>query len=163
MKVSIGIIPFVASAAVAMAAAAKPDLALKVFRKDSTPRENGVASRFTGDVFITSRFSGTGEARVSGSLVHFAAGARTAWHTHPHGQTLVVTNGCGWVQQEGGERELIRAGDIVWTPPGVKHWHGAASDTAMSHAAVIERVDTQEVVWMDKVSAQEFGEGACKS
>jgi quercetin dioxygenase-like cupin family protein len=136
---------------------------LQVVRSGDAPPERGVASRFTGDAHVTSRFRATDGSKISGAVVHFAAGARTAWHTHPHGQTLVVTAGCGWVQQVGSEKQLLRAGDLVWTPPGVKHWHGASSDVAMSHATVIENVDDQEVVWMEKVGAGEFGEGACPS
>jgi quercetin dioxygenase-like cupin family protein len=136
---------------------------LLVIRKDAAPAEIGVASRFTGDAQVTSRFRATDGSRISGAVVHFAVGARTAWHTHPHGQTLVVTEGCGWVQQEGAEKQLIRPGDLIWTPPGVKHWHGASANTAMSHATLIENVDAQEVVWMEKVSAREFGAGDCPS
>jgi quercetin dioxygenase-like cupin family protein len=161
MKLVSGVVLMMASAAVAFGAGL--DQGLKVFSKDSTPREEGAEARFTGKVYITSRFVAPGPSKVSGAVVHFAEGARTAWHTHPHGQTLIVTSGCGWVQEAGGERQPIKAGDIIWTSPGVKHWHGAASDSPMSHAAVIERVDKQEVVWMDKVTAQEFGEGSCKS
>jgi 4-carboxymuconolactone decarboxylase len=134
---------------------------LVVVRKDGAPPEKGAASRFTGEVWVTSRFKGTGSSRISGAWVHFTAGSRTAWHTHPHGQTLIVISGCGWVQQEGGERELIRAGDIIWTAAGVKHWHGAAANTPMSHAAIIENADQAEVKWMEKVTAAEFGAGDC--
>jgi quercetin dioxygenase-like cupin family protein len=150
-----------ALSAIAASAANPSGKRVLVVRKDSAPPEIGVASRFTGSAQVTSRFRATDGSRISGAVVHFTAGARTAWHTHPHGQTLVITEGCGWVQQEGGEKQVIRPGEIVWTPPGVKHWHGAASDRAMSHATLIENVDEQEVVWMEQVSAKEFGAGAC--
>ena len=155
-----------AGVAVAVAAtvaiAATDTQNLVVVRKSATA-EPGAANRFTGKAVVESRFEGARPSHLAAALVSFEPGARTAWHTHPHGQMLVVTAGCGWVQQEGGERQQIRAGDIVWTPPGVKHWHGAGSQGPMSHAAVHERFDQQEVVWMQKVSDEEYGNASCKA
>ena len=95
-------------------------------------------------------------ARVSMALVTFEPGARTAWHTHPLGQTLIVTAGCGQVQREGGPIEEIRPGDVVWFPPGEKHWHGATATTAMSHIAVQEKLDGKNVEWMEKVTDEQY-------
>ena len=92
-----------------------------------------------------------------GSLVSFEPGARTAWHTHPLGQTLIVTSGCGWVQVEGGKKEDIRAGDVIWTPANAKHWHGAQPDSAMSHYAIVEPLNGSSAVWMEKVSDEQYG------
>nr|WP_255430368.1 cupin domain-containing protein [Roseomonas sp. 18066] len=105
---------------------------------------------------VASRFQAESPARVGGGLVSFEPGARTAWHTHPLGQTLVVTAGCGRVQAEGGPVEVIRPGDVVWIPPGVRHWHGAAPDTAMSHLAVAEASEGVSVRWMEQVSDQQY-------
>ena len=98
-------------------------------------------------------------ARVSMALVTFEPGARTAWHTHPFGQTLIVTSGCGWARREGGPVEEIRPGDVVWFPPGEKHWHGATAATAMSHIAVQEKLDGSPVVWMEQVSDEQYRPG----
>lgn len=95
-------------------------------------------------------------ARVSGALVTFEPGARTAWHTHPLGQTLIVMTGMGWVQRESGPVEEIRPGDVVWFAPGEKHWHGASATTAMSHMAVQEKLDGKNVEWLEKVSDEQF-------
>ena len=95
-------------------------------------------------------------SRTSGGSVTFEPGARSAWHTHPLGQTLIVTAGTGWVQQWGGEKQEIRPGDVVWTPPGVKHWHGATPTTAMTHIAIQETLDGKNVEWMEKVSDEQY-------
>jgi 4-carboxymuconolactone decarboxylase len=131
-----------------------------VVRRDAAPPVRGPAERFSGEVHVDSRFNGAKGTRVSGAIVSFKPGARTAWHTHPHGQLLVVVSGCGWVQQHGGSKEVIREGDMIWTPAGVKHWHGAAADSPLAHAAIIENVDAQEVTWMEQATEQEYG-GAC--
>ena len=112
---------------------------------------------FTGTVRVDRLFEAPEPARVTGASVTFEPGARTAWHTHPLGQTLIVTFGCGRVQREGGPIEEIRAGDIIWFPPGEKHWHGAAPDTAMSHIAIAEARDGKVVDWMEKVSDEQYG------
>lgn len=109
----------------------------------------GPADYFTGRVRIDTPFHGSGAARVGGALVTFEPGARTHWHTHPLGQTLIVTAGAGRVQHWGGEVQEIRQGDTVWIPPGVKHWHGAAETTAMSHIAIAEHLDGKVVDWLE--------------
>ena len=96
-------------------------------------------------------------ARAGGAFVTFDPGARTAWHTHPLGQTLIITMGCGWVQVEGGPREEVLPGDVVWFPPGVKHWHGATSTQGMTHIAISEALDGKTVDWMEKVTDQQYG------
>lgn len=127
-----------------------------VMRVGSQPSAAGPESNFTGTVRVDARFSGTGAARVGGGTVTFSPGARTAWHTHPLGQTLIVTAGVGRVQQDGGPVQEIRPGDTVWIPPGVKHWHGAAPTTGMSHIAIAESLDGKAVDWMEKVSDAQY-------
>ena len=105
---------------------------------------------------VDSPFKGSDAARVSGATVSFEPGARTAWHTHPLGQTLIVTAGCGRVQREGGPIESIHPGDIVWFPPGEKHWHGAAPTTAMTHIAIAELLEGKAVDWMEKVTNEQY-------
>ncbi len=116
----------------------------------------GPADYFTGAVRIDSPFHGTGPARIGGAVVTFEPGARTAWHTHPLGQTLIVTSGCGWAQGEGGPVMEIRPGDIVWFGPGETHWHGATATTAMTHVAIAESQDGKVVDWMDQVGADQY-------
>jgi quercetin dioxygenase-like cupin family protein len=99
-------------------------------------------------------------SKVSAAYVTFEPGAHSAWHTHPLGQLLIITAGSGWVQQEGSEKQLVRAGDVIWTPPGVKHWHGATATTSMTHIAIQESVDGKNVIWLESVSAQQYhGDG----
>ncbi|WP_368667221.1 carboxymuconolactone decarboxylase family protein [Roseomonas sp. 18066] len=129
---------------------------LRLQRHAAGATTTGPAANFTGTVRVASRFQAESPARVGGGLVSFEPGARTAWHTHPLGQTLVVTAGCGRVQAEGGPVEVIRPGDVVWIPPGVRHWHGAAPDTAMSHLAVAEASEGVSVRWMEQVSDQQY-------
>lgn len=130
---------------------------MKIFRSGSTPSEKGPAEYFTGTVRVDARFAAEAPARVSGATVTFEPGARTAWHTHPLGQTLIVIFGRGLVQREGGAIEEIRPGDIVWFAPGEKHWHGATPDTAMSHIAIQEVQDGNVVDWMEHVTDAEYG------
>jgi quercetin dioxygenase-like cupin family protein len=111
---------------------------------------------FTGTVRIDPLFDRTDPARVSGASVTFEPGARTAWHTHPLGQTLIVTAGLGWVQKEGEAVQEIRPGDIVWFAPGEKHWHGASATAAMTHIAIQEKLDGKAVDWMEQVSDQQY-------
>ena len=129
---------------------------MNINRAGSQPAAKGPADWFTGAVRIDSPFKGSDAARVSGAIVTFEPGARTAWHTHPLGQTLIVTAGCGRVQREGGPVEIIHAGDIVWFPPGEKHWHGAAPATAMTHIAIQEQLDGKAVDWLEKVSDEQY-------
>jgi quercetin dioxygenase-like cupin family protein len=130
---------------------------MEISRSGSQPSQKGPAEYFSGSVRIDSRFQGRAPARVGGGIVTFEPGARTAWHTHPLGQTLIVTSGCGWVQVEGSPKEEIRPGDIVWFAPGEKHWHGATATTAMSHIAIAEALDGKSVDWMEKVSDTQYG------
>jgi quercetin dioxygenase-like cupin family protein len=112
---------------------------------------------FTGTVRIDPLFERLDPARVSGASVTFEPGARTAWHTHPLGQTLIVTAGLGWVQKDGEATQEIRPGDVVWFAPGEKHWHGASATTAMTHIAIQEKLDGKVVDWMEKVTADQYG------
>ncbi|TKW68810.1 MAG: cupin domain-containing protein [Paracoccus denitrificans] len=131
---------------------------MKITRNGTEPSAQGPADYFTGTVRIDAPFKTEAPARAGGATVTFEPGARTAWHTHPLGQTLIVTNGKGRVQREGGPVEDIGPGDIVWFPPGEKHWHGAAPDTAMSHIAIAEADESGSVVtWMEKVSDADYG------
>ena len=127
-----------------------------VQRSGSQPPSIGAAQNFTGSVRVDGRFQGSAPARISGGTVTFEAGARTAWHTHPLGQTLIVTAGVGLVQHWGGPIQEIRPGDTVWIPPGVKHWHGAAAETGMSHVAISEALDGKTVEWMEHVSDEQY-------
>ncbi|MYM24264.1 cupin domain-containing protein [Duganella sp. FT135W] len=122
---------------------------VQVTRAGSQASVTGSADYFSGRVRIDTPFAGTGEARVGGAIVTFEPGARTHWHTHPLGQTLIVTAGAGRVQHWGGEVQEIKQGDTVWIPPGVKHWHGAADTTAMSHIAIAENLDGKVVDWLE--------------
>jgi quercetin dioxygenase-like cupin family protein len=125
---------------------------MDIRRVGSQPSGKGPADWFTGTVRIDPLFAAPEPARVAGALVTFEPGARTAWHTHPLGQTLIVTAGCGWVQRAGGSIEDIRPGDVVWFAPGEKHWHGATATTAMSHIAIQEKLNGSMVDWMEQVS-----------
>ena len=120
----------------------------------------GSPENFTGSVRVDSRFQRPAPARVGGGIVTFEPGARTNWHTHPLGQTLIVTAGAGLVGTWGGGVEEIRPGDVVWIPPGVKHWHGAAAATAMSHIAIAESLDGSAVQWMERVSDAQYRGGS---
>ena len=124
---------------------------MDIMRAGSRPSGTGPAEYFSGRVRIDPLNSPPDPARVAMALVTFEPGARTAWHTHPLGQTLIVTVGCGRVQRDGGPIEEIRPGDVVWFPPGEKHWHGAGVTTAMSHIAVQEKLDGSAVTWMEQV------------
>ena len=126
-------------------------------RIESQPTSKGPAEWFTGSVRIQPLFEAPEPARVRGASVTFAPGARTAWHTHPRGQTLIITFGLGWAQREGGPIEEIRPGDVVSFAPNEKHWHGATSTTAMTHIAIQEALDEKLVEWMEKVSDQHYG------
>ncbi len=130
---------------------------MEVKRIGSQSSNKGSPQYFTGVVRIDPLFEAPAPARVVGASVTFEPGARTAWHTHPLGQTLIVTAGCGRVQREGGPVEEIRPGDVVWIPPGEKHWHGAAPTTAMTHIAIQEKLDGKTVDWIEPVSNQQYG------
>jgi quercetin dioxygenase-like cupin family protein len=130
---------------------------MDIKRNGSQASVNGPADWFTGTVRIDPLFQANEPARASGGSVTFEPGARTKWHSHPLGQTLIVTAGCGRVQREGRPIEEIRPGDVVWIPPGEKHWHGASPSTSMTHIAVQEELDGNVVEWMEKVSDEQYG------
>ncbi len=129
---------------------------MEIKRAGSQPSNQGPADWFTGTVRIDPLFQPDAPARVTGARVTFEPGARTAWHTHPLGQTLIVTSGFGRVQREGGAIEEIRPGDVIWFPPGEKHWHGASATTALTHIAIQERLDGKAVDWLEKVSDAQY-------
>src|SRR5919107_4481220 len=129
---------------------------MDIKRSGSQPSGAGPSEWFTGTVRIDPLHSAPEPARVSMASVTFEPGARTAWHTHPLGQTLIVTSGFGWVQRDGGPVEEIRPGDVVWFSPGEKHWHGAAATTAMTHIAIQEKLNGKAVEWMEKVSNEQY-------
>jgi len=136
---------------------------LQISRSEARPAVPAPAEHFTGVVRIQPLFDAIPPARTSGASVTFEAGARTAWHTHPLGQRLIVTSGVGRIQRSGDRVEAIRAGDVVWIPPGQKHWHGATPTTAMSHIAIQESLDGNAVEWLEKVSDQQYrGEPSMK-
>jgi len=126
-------------------------------RKNGTQASaRGPDQYFTGNVRVDPLFEAPDPARVRGASVTFEPGARTAWHRHPLGQTLIVTSGCGWVQSEGQARVEIRPGDVVWCPPNERHWHGATPTTAVTHIAIQEALDGKVVEWMEKVSDEQY-------
>jgi quercetin dioxygenase-like cupin family protein len=129
---------------------------MEIKRIGSQPSSKGPADWFTGTVRIDPLFQANPPARANGAGVTFEPGARTAWHTHPLGQTLIITAGCGWVQQEGSSVEEVHPGDVVWFPPAVRHWHGATPTTAMTHLAIQEALDGKVVEWMEKVSDEQY-------
>ncbi|HKS84509.1 MAG TPA: cupin domain-containing protein [Pseudolabrys sp.] len=129
---------------------------MDIKRSGSQASTRPPAEYFTGTVRLDPLFQAPNPARVSGSAVTFEPGARTAWHIHPLGQTLIVTAGAGRVQREGGPIEEIRPGDVVWFPPGEKHWHGADPKTAMTHIAIQEALDGKNVEWMEKVRDEQY-------
>src|SRR5881628_3569665 len=128
-----------------------------ITRSGSQPSSTGSAQYFTGSVRIDPLFQAKDPSRASGARVTFEPGARTAWHTHPLGQTLIITAGTGLIQQWGAPIEEIREGDVVWIPPGLKHWHGATPTTAMTHIAIQELLNGKNVDWMEKVSDEQYG------
>jgi len=130
---------------------------MEIKRCGSQASSKGPEDWFTGTVRIDPLFQAPEPARVAGASVTFEPGARTAWHTHPLGQTLIVIAGCGRAQRESGPIEEIRPGDVVWFAPNEKHWHGAAPNTAMTHIAIQEALDQRLVDWMEKVSDEEYG------
>ena len=129
---------------------------MDIKRIGSQPSSKGPAEYFTGSVRIDPLNTPPEPARVSMALVTLEPGARTAWHTHPLGQTLIVTSGCGWVQREGGPVEAIHPGDVIWFAPQEKHWHGATATTAMSHIAIQEKLNGSPVTWMEQVSDEQY-------
>jgi quercetin dioxygenase-like cupin family protein len=129
---------------------------MEIKRAGSQPSAKGPADWFTGTVRIDPLFQPTAPTRAAAAIVTFEPAARTAWHTHPLGQTIIITSGLGWAQLEGGPVEEIRPGDVVWFPPGEKHWHGASPTTAMTHIAIQESLDGKVVDWMEKVTDDQY-------
>jgi quercetin dioxygenase-like cupin family protein len=129
---------------------------MEIKKAGTQPSVKGPADWFTGSVRIDPLFAAPDPAFVQGASVTFEPGARTAWHTHPLGQTLIVTAGCGWVQREGGPIEQIQPGDVVWFAPNEKHWHGATPTTGMTHIAIQEKLDGKVVDWLEHVSDDQY-------
>jgi quercetin dioxygenase-like cupin family protein len=129
---------------------------MEIKRSGSQPSQKGPDQYFTGSVRIDPLVDAAEPARIFAASVTFEPGARTAWHTHPLGQTLIVTSGCGWTQCWGEPKAEIHPGDVIWCPPGKKHWHGATAGTAMTHIAIVEKLDGKSVDWMEKVSDEQY-------
>lgn len=129
---------------------------MDIARKTELKTVDAPSEYFTGRVTITGQFQRPDPSRVSGAIVHFEPGARSAWHTHPAGQTLIITEGVGWTQIEGGRKYEFHAGDILWCPADRKHWHGATLHEGMTHIAIQDMVDGKNVVWMEKVTDEEY-------
>ncbi len=129
---------------------------MKITRSGTQPSTKGSADWFSGSVRVDPVFPVNDPSRVSAGHVTFEPGARSAWHTHPLGQTLIITSGLGWVQFEGGPIEEVRTGDVIWFPPGLKHWHGASPTNGMTHYAIQESLDGKNVEWMEKVSDEQY-------
>ena len=145
-------------AATLFAALASPVLAetMEISPNGTRKIAMGPEANFTGSVMVDSYFGANEHLPQTGALVTFLPGARSAWHTLPAGQTLIVTSGTGWVQEEGGKKHEIKPGDVIWCPPSVKHWHGATSSTSMSHIALSNVRDSKNVSWMEKVSDKQY-------
>jgi quercetin dioxygenase-like cupin family protein len=150
--------PIIATAISLALLAAAPAGAQKmeISPNGSRPSAKGAAGNFTGSAVVTPLFGATAPMQATGGHVSFEPGARSAWHTHPAGQVLIVTSGVGWVQEWNGKKREIKPGDVIWTPPGVKHWHGATATNGMSHIAVTNMVDGRNVDWMEEVSDEQY-------
>ena len=129
---------------------------MDIYLAGSRPTRRAPSESFTGTVWQDPIVTPQAPARLVSGRVAFEPGARTAWHTHPLGQTLIVTSGCGWTQCWGEPKATIRPGDVIWCPPGKKHWHGATATTAMSHIAIVEKLNGKAVDWMEKVTDEEY-------
>jgi quercetin dioxygenase-like cupin family protein len=129
---------------------------MEIKRIGATPSTKGPADWFTGSVRIDPLFDRQDPARVAGATVTFEPGARTAWHTHPLGQTIIITSGIGWAQHDGGPIQELHPGDVVWFPPAEKHWHGASPTTAMTHIAIQEKLNGKAVDWLEKVTDDQY-------
>lgn len=140
-----------------VAAQSNPSQKMIITRSGERASRKGPEANFTGNVSVEALFPVNSPSRMSGSSVTFEPGSRSAWHTHPLGQILIVTAGAGWVQQAGGVKQEIKQGDVVWTPPGVKHWHGATVTDRLTHIAIQESLDGKNVEWMEKVSDEQYG------
>ena len=149
------LILMITAATLAYATAASAEQ-MQITPQASRETTKGSPDYFTGDVVVKPLYPAGEHMTSSGALVEFKRGARSAWHTHPAGQTLIVTSGAGWVQEEGGEKRAIKPGDVIWTPPGVKHWHGATEGEAMSHIAITNMKDGKNVNWLEKVTDVQY-------
>src|SRR5688500_252490 len=149
------IIATVAALGVFAAAPASAE-SMQVSPNGSRPSAKGAAQYFTGAVIVEPLYAANDSTSSSGGLVTFEPGARSAWHTHPGGQYLIVTSGTGWVQEEGGRKREIKPGDVIWTPPGVRHWHGATATNAMSHIAITNVINGKNVEWMEHVTDEQY-------
>lgn len=144
------------SLSMAASAYAQADAGLRIAKSGTQASTKGPASNFTGSVRVDTPFRAEAPARASGGHVTFEPGARTAWHTHPLGQTLIITSGVGLVQRWGGPTQEVRPGDVVWIPPGEKHWHGASPTMAMGHMAITEVLDGKTVEWLEQVTDLQY-------
>jgi quercetin dioxygenase-like cupin family protein len=151
-----GLITIAAARGMATEERTSRGMIMDIKRSGSEASRKGSADWFTGPVRVDPLFQAPEPARVSGGHVTFEPGARTAWHTHPLGQTLIITSGMGWVQREAGPVEEVRAGDVVWFPPGEKHWHGASAATGMTHIAIQESLKGKNVEWLEKVTDEQY-------
>src|SRR5829696_8799392 len=145
-----------AIAAVLLSAVPAAAESMVISRNGLRPSFTGAAANFTGSVIVEPLYAANDHTSSTGGHVVFAPGARSAWHTHPAGQILIVTSGTGWVQEEGGEKREIKPGDVIWTPPGVKHWHGATATNSMSHTAITNMVGGKNVDWLEHVSDEQY-------
>lgn len=132
------------------------DEAMEISPDETRPATAGPADTFTGQVSVKPLFNPNAVRNTGGAEVTFTPGARSAWHTHPAGQTLIVTAGTGWIQQWGGQKQAIKPGDVIWTPPGVKHWHGATDASTMTHIAIQDSVDGRPVDWLEHVTDEQY-------
>jgi quercetin dioxygenase-like cupin family protein len=128
----------------------------EIFAAGSRPSARGPEANFTGSVTVDTLYMNSDHTANNGHHVTFEPGSRSAWHTHPAGQILIVTSGAGWVQEEGGEKKTIRPGDVVWTPPGIKHWHGATDTNGVGHIAITNVKEGKAVDWLEKVSEKQY-------
>jgi quercetin dioxygenase-like cupin family protein len=135
---------------------ADADESVEISADETRPATEGSTDTFTGQVSVKPLFNPNAVRNTGAAEVTFTPGARTAWHTHPAGQTLIVTTGTGWIQQWDGQRLSINPGDVIWTPPGVKHWHGATDTTAMTHIAIQDSVDGRPVDWLEHVTDEQY-------
>jgi len=156
MKLLVSLSLALAALVSATGASAQEGRTMDIARKAEMKTVDGPAEYFTGNVTITGQFQRSDPSRVGGAIVHFEPGARTAWHTHPAGQTLIVTEGVGWTQVEGAPKLEFQAGDILWCPAEHKHWHGATPNQAMTHLATQESVNGSPVTWMEKVTDEQY-------
>jgi quercetin dioxygenase-like cupin family protein len=145
-----------ASLSLSNATPAGADEAMEISPDETRPATAGPADTFTGQVSVKPLFNPNAVRNTGGAEVTFSPGARSAWHTHPAGQTLIVTAGTGWIQQWGGEKLSINPGDVIWTPPGVKHWHGATDTSTMTHIAIQDSVDGLPVDWLEHVTNEQY-------